>query len=274
MERTPPALPSSRRKWFTFFAQASWASIILCFIVNFGMKAVLVAGDARTHTRLTGIVACVLIVFGVVSGIIALCGVPRHGAKGILWPALAGLLIWILLIGLGIPTFLKARERALAARQRAATPPTSAIHVPGTTRVVDKEGGYAFDLPEGYQPIPDTKIPPGFRRGYFLPSADGLGRILLVKHLGALIGRERLQLSQLPKGKSLSVSTLQWRGITVDAIHVPEKNPRGDFLTINVQIPLRGEAIQIGFGGPSAAEPEIRAVAERVLASLDGEPNP
>jgi hypothetical protein len=44
-------------------------------------------------------------------------------------------------------------------------------------------------------------------------------------------------------------------------------------VTYKAQIPIRKQAIQIGFGGPAAEEAQIRALAEQVLSTLDGQVN-
>jgi hypothetical protein len=54
-------------------------------------------------------------VLGFIAGIVALSGVKRHGSAGILWKAVTGMSIFLLMVLMAIPSFLKAKE---AARQR------------------------------------------------------------------------------------------------------------------------------------------------------------
>jgi hypothetical protein len=49
---------------------------------------------------------------GVIAGIISLFGIRRHGSAGILWKAVSGLAIFLLMILAAIPSVLKARENA------------------------------------------------------------------------------------------------------------------------------------------------------------------
>jgi len=57
------------------------------------------------------IAACIYCaVLGVFAGIIALFGIRRHGAAGILWKAVTGLSIFVVLVLLAIPSCLKAKE--------------------------------------------------------------------------------------------------------------------------------------------------------------------
>jgi len=46
--------------------------------------------------------------FGVVLGVIALCGIPKYGQKGILVKALFGILVPVLLILVSLPAAMKA----------------------------------------------------------------------------------------------------------------------------------------------------------------------
>ena len=72
------------------------------------------------------LVALLLIIGGLVLGIVALFGIRKHGAKGILAPALVGIVINGLLLLIFITNFLAARARA----QRGAsttTPPGAAV---------------------------------------------------------------------------------------------------------------------------------------------------
>ena len=59
---------------------------------------------------------------GVVFGIVALFGVPRHGRKGILWPAFIGIALNILILAGGVYASMTVIERAreLEAKKRSA----------------------------------------------------------------------------------------------------------------------------------------------------------
>jgi len=57
-----------------------------------------------------GVANCVIIVLGLVFGIAALFGIPKHGAKGILGKALAGIAMNAVLILVVVTLFLRARQ--------------------------------------------------------------------------------------------------------------------------------------------------------------------
>ena len=58
------------------------------------------------------LVALLLIIVGLVFGIIALFGIGRHGSKGILIPAIVGIIANGLLLFIFITNFLAARANA------------------------------------------------------------------------------------------------------------------------------------------------------------------
>lgn len=75
-------------------AKASWVAAILCCILSFaspggGARA---TDAAKGGAMLTGIIEVLLVVAGLVFGIVALLGIRKHGRKGILKPAIAGII--------------------------------------------------------------------------------------------------------------------------------------------------------------------------------------
>lgn len=120
----PPPLPSSKKP---FAAQAAQASL-LAPLAAVGVSIVVNAGMGNQATPLvkiiTGSLCVLLIVLGFVFGIVALFGVRRHGKKGILGRAVAGICINGILIAfmaVSIPGFMKAAERAKQMRQQQGT---------------------------------------------------------------------------------------------------------------------------------------------------------
>ena len=118
----PPPLPSSHQK--PFAAQAAQASLLapltavgVSIVVNVGM-----GNQASPLVKIiTGSLCVLLIVLGFVFGIVALSGARRHGRKGILGRAIAGVCIngiLIALMAVSIPGFIKMAERANQMRQQ------------------------------------------------------------------------------------------------------------------------------------------------------------
>jgi hypothetical protein len=97
-------------------AKASWASaVIVFFLLMFGNRT-----GAKVAVEL---IALVLLVAGFILGVVALFGIRKHGTRGILAPALLGILINGLLLFVFVTNFLAARARV----QPAATPTVSAF---------------------------------------------------------------------------------------------------------------------------------------------------
>jgi hypothetical protein len=212
---------------------------------------------------------------GLLAGVIALFAIPKHGRKGLLAPALAGICIWLALTAIAIPSFFLARNIALKVRaqgeQFKKTPPT---HLADAVRVEDAALGYSFDLPPGFKAVPAAQTPKDFHAIYMKRGADGTAAAVLIKYLGTpLSPYRRMTAANLPPGKNMTLVPFTWRGLDVTAVRLPEKNAQGEFVTFNVQIPLKQQAIQIGFGGISTNEAQSHALAEQVLPTLDGPVN-
>ena len=105
IENEPQSLPMVRPEFSAFAFQAakgSWASSVIVFFL-------LVFSSLGARIIFEGI-ALLLILAGLSAGIVALLGIRKHGAKGILAPALVGLVINGLLLFIFINNFLAARH--------------------------------------------------------------------------------------------------------------------------------------------------------------------
>jgi hypothetical protein len=83
-------------------AKLSW----VCPIILFGLLAF---SRQMGAPLIIDLVALLFIVAGLAFGVIALFGIPRHGAKGILVSAIAGLVINGLLLFIFVSNFIAAR---------------------------------------------------------------------------------------------------------------------------------------------------------------------
>lgn len=86
-------------------AKLSWACPIIIFLL-------LVAGKQAISPLILDLLGFLLIVVGLIFGVIALCGISRHGTKGILAPAIVGIVINGLLLFIFVTNFVAARARA------------------------------------------------------------------------------------------------------------------------------------------------------------------
>ena len=116
-ELPPPAPPEKKAK--SFFHHAATISVWLIpvpFVIQF-LAAPYFQSMERTPLGVIirlGAAALIALSFcaEVGLGLIALCGIPKYGVKGILWKALVGVLLPMLLIAAAIPTVIHARELA------------------------------------------------------------------------------------------------------------------------------------------------------------------
>lgn len=128
MDTSPSPIPPQKTTAFAHqAAKASWASAVIVFF--------LVAFGGRTGARvILELVALFLIVAGLVLGIIALFGIRKHGMKGILAPALVGMVINGLMLFIFVTNFVAARARAQRAGATGAV--GNDLKLPGTRGVV------------------------------------------------------------------------------------------------------------------------------------------
>ncbi|HZO85288.1 MAG TPA: hypothetical protein VFC26_08755 [Verrucomicrobiae bacterium] len=102
-------------------AKASWASaLILILVLAFGRQV--------ASPVIIDLLALLLIGLGFLSGLIALFGIPKHGAKGILGPATVSLLINGLLLFIFFTNFFAARARARSGQNGS---PSAAVSTSG-----------------------------------------------------------------------------------------------------------------------------------------------
>jgi hypothetical protein len=113
--------PSKTTSFSHQAAKLSWVCPILLFVLLMFKRQI---GAPALITDLLGLL---LIVVGSTSGIVALFGISRHGTKGILAPALVGILINGLLLSIFIMNFMAARERAIQQRGSSDASPVVAI---------------------------------------------------------------------------------------------------------------------------------------------------
>jgi hypothetical protein len=140
--------PQSRPQQATAFvhqaAKASWVcSAIIFVLVMFGSRT-----DARLIVER---VALLLMVVGLLLGIIALFGIRKHGARGILSPALAGIAANGLLLFIFATNFFAARAKALGNMNTGANfLPVAPVSKHGSARGSYKSESLAFDYDGAY----------------------------------------------------------------------------------------------------------------------------
>ncbi len=109
----PPPISSSRR---SFYQKAALAGVLATPIaLGFSILACLMTsgGDAphrEAGLRVVGMISLFIMGIGLVSAIIALCGIPKHGKKGLFVRGWIGIGLPIILVFLVIPSVLAASK--------------------------------------------------------------------------------------------------------------------------------------------------------------------
>lgn len=142
--------------------------------------------------------------------------------------------------------------------------------------VVDNARGFTLTVPDGFVRDPELV---GFTAhtvyGFVLgdPDDHDLDIFLLIEQMRGTIGREPIKLEHMPPGFQGRLFKTQWQGFDVDAFAVPEQFDDIEFITYNVQIPLKHAAIQIKLAGALDRDAELQTLLTEILAGLKGESN-
>jgi hypothetical protein len=135
---------------------------------------------------------------------------------------------------------------------------------------------FTLALPDGFEPAPQfIGAKPDIIHAYAYgePDRNGMRVLLLIERMHGTIGREHINASKLPPGSKGSIFVTRWHDFEVDAISVPEQQRGTDYLTCNVQIPLKHEAIQVELFGAASRKAELDRLLPQVLGGLNGESN-
>ncbi len=277
----PPPIPGTGGgRWFRICAQLSW--ILPLVFTGVALAVCIFRGWEHSETpRLAGGLAAMGFVTGIGCGIIGLVGVTLKKTSRGLMASIVGLILCVSLVvisilaAIAVPAALKARERAMQARvQRPAGGLRAPVFNAGKERVGDPGLAFSFELPEGFEVLPQDAALARYKYSYFKPTEnDKPTPVILVQDLKTVLLPRHMTADQLPKSKDVTLLSFDWRGLAVDAVRVPEKIGDVSYVTFNTRIPLKKGGIQIGFGDAEANEAALRTRVETTLATLDGETN-
>ncbi len=105
----PATIPPAPRTGFAHrAAKASWVSVAIVFVLGVFSEATQIAAAKL----LVELIALLLMLAGLALGIAALFGIRQHGTRGILGPAIVGIILNGLLIFIFTTNFFAARARA------------------------------------------------------------------------------------------------------------------------------------------------------------------
>lgn len=143
--------------------------------------------------------------------------------------------------------------------------------------VTDVVLGFSLTLPDEFVPRPDLvdatpAIAHAFQFG--APADNEPATLLLIEKLGGVLDRKRLDKQDMPLGFKGEVFVIDWQEIEIDGFEVPDTANGVDTITYNVQIPLKGEAIQVVMYGPASRQVSLKLLLRQVLNELKGEASP
>lgn len=142
--------------------------------------------------------------------------------------------------------------------------------------VNDAQLAFTLTLPEGFEPAPrfvgqQPDIVHGFEYGK--PDERGVRVILIIERMRGTLGREKLDPADFPAGAKGKLFDTTWDGFELQGFEVHEQLAEGEFITFNVQIPLKPEAIQVKLIGAAARRAELEQLLPQILGGLKGQSN-
>lgn len=100
---------SKTSSWATVTARCSWVAFLLILGAN-------MVGSVTGLKAIADFIALPTALCGILCGIVSLCALRQFERKGILVPAIVGILLNGLILAIWIPNFISAYQRAKARR--------------------------------------------------------------------------------------------------------------------------------------------------------------
>jgi hypothetical protein len=212
---------------------------------------------------------------GIITGTVALSGMWRYGKRGILRPALAGII-------LSIPLLILASVNALyMALNNATLPPpvrlSPAVHSPSVHHLKDERLRFSIDIPDAFRDFPEGKQDLEAAYAFVRHSPDRqTATLVTIERLnGLLLRTQRLRPSQLPPDIRGEIVPRKWRGVEIDVVVSSARDGQALVHTYQCFVPLRPKAIRLTVAetGPQPDTLALSRLVDTLLDSLDGETN-
>jgi len=143
-------------------------------------------------------------------------------------------------------------------------------------RIEDETLHFTLRLPDGFEKYPalvgetpDTVH--AFIRGN--PNDEAPDIVLLIERMRGTLGRNRLDPHDMPAGFKGRLMTANWHPFELDCVEVREELEGMMFVTYNVQVPLKEEAIQLKLAGRMERKAELQSLLAEILNGLEGDSN-
>jgi hypothetical protein len=141
--------------------------------------------------------------------------------------------------------------------------------------IEDTRRGFSLTLPDGFHIARTTaavpRVPYVFSYG---EQRDGeIGILLFVEEMGGVLPKGNLAHQPLPADFKGSLFNVPWQGLMVEALEVREQMNGVDYVTFQVQVPIKVGGIQLKLFGPLKRTPELKVILPQILEGLHGESN-
>jgi hypothetical protein len=151
-------------------------------------------------------------------------------------------------------------------------------HMAGATLVTNDSPRFSIEIPEGFKSDITIKRKSTVTHVFSgVAAGDPEQRVVIViNKLGGLLPRrteqnqKRLKDSLPPNSELL---TNNWRGLTIDSCITRIETNGASFSICRIRVPLKPRAIEIELHGMAESENGLKALAESLVASLDGPTN-
>lgn len=142
--------------------------------------------------------------------------------------------------------------------------------------ITDPNLKFTLELPAEFHARPDlVGIQPDYVHAfeYGEVAEDEVPVLLFIEKMVGVIGKEHLSRKDLPASFQGELFLTEWQGHEVDGFEIPETVDGLDTISYKVQIPLKGEAVQVVLFGDAAEKEALKALLPQILGGLDGETN-
>lgn len=139
--------------------------------------------------------------------------------------------------------------------------------------ISDQELNITFDLPGGFEPVPDYHSPPNHEIRYAFRRANSDGQsalCVLVEPLRGKIRPQEMSQDEAQKLGDIRLYREKWKSLDLQVLAI--KKTQGDItlITRTVQIPIGPRAIQLYVIGVESQDVELAQLTRTLLGSLDG----
>ena len=138
---------------------------------------------------------------------------------------------------------------------------------------VNAQLGYRFTLPDGFIGFPEGRTQRDVVDCWseLMPYSQNGALVLCVQRMRGTLARGRMRREDVPA--SAQLKTYKWKGFDIDGFRTDTAQGGTRVVILAVQVPLRGEAIQMILAGPLDQGQRAEAIMTSTIASFEGETN-